>query len=91
MFSGDHRIPFVEPPSRLDRLESTLASLADITLAMHTLHIAKGQYTHEELIKMVGIVSEARPKVGKTFTIEEGLKAIIAAFRIEIQGESKGD
>ena len=89
MFNGDHRIPFVGPPSRLDRIEITLSSLADITLAMHALNIAKGQYTHEELKKMIEIVSKARPKLGGSFTFEEGLKAIMAAFRIEIQRESK--
>lgn len=87
MSNGDRHLHFERQPSRLDNLEASLGSAINILLAMHALNVAKGQYTHEELDKMVGIVSKVRPKLSEAFTIEEGIKAIVAAFRIETQEE----
>lgn len=86
MPNGNHRTPYIRPPSRLDKLEQTVSSALDIILALHALNVVKGTFTHEELNKMVGIVAKARPKLSGTFTVEEGIKAIMAAFRIEGQG-----
>ena len=77
---------FGKQPSRQEKAETSLSNTIDIVLAMHALNVAKGQYTHEELDRMVGIVSKVRPKLGEVFTVEQGIKAIIASFRIETSG-----
>lgn len=83
----DHGYQLPRLPSRLEKLEQTVSSALDMILALHALNMVKGTFTHEELDKMIGIVAEARPKLSKTFTVEEGLKAIQAAFRIEIRSD----
>lgn len=88
--SRGERIPIPRQPSRLEQLEASLNNTIDVVLAMHALNVAKGQYTHEELDRMVGIVSNVRPKLGSTFTVEGGIKAIVAAFRIETSGGKGG-
>lgn len=79
----DHRYLLPRPPSRLEKLERTVGSLIDMVLAMHALNNEKGTYTHDELSKMCDIVAKVRPKMSETFTVEEGIKAIRTAFRIE--------
>ena len=86
MGNGDH-IPFIRPPSRQEKLEISLGNTINIVLALHALNVARGQYTHEELDRMIGIVEKVRPKLSEAFTVEQGIKAIVAAFRIETQGE----
>ncbi len=87
--NGDGKYLLPRPPSRLEKLEGTLSSVIDMVLALHALGMAKGLFTHEELVKMTELVSKARPKL-KEFTIDEGIKAIVAAWRIETGGEPKG-
>jgi len=77
------RIPVPRPPSRLEILESNLHNTIDLVLALHAILMVKNIATHEEIDKMAKIVGDARPKLGKEFTIEEGIKAIVVAFRIE--------
>ena len=76
------------PLSRLEMAESNLSNTIDLVLALHALLVAKGLSTHEEIDKMCHIVADARPKLGKEFTVEEGIKAIVVAFRIETGGQS---
>jgi len=84
MSGGDSfRIPIPRPPSRLEMLEVNLSNTIDLMLALHALLVAKGLSSHEEIDRMVHLVADARPKLGKEFTIEEGIKAIVVAFRIE--------
>ena len=82
-------LPFPMPrqPSRLDKAEYNLNSTINIVLAVHALSIAKGLWTHEDVSKMTDIVAKVRPKMSETFTVEQAIKAIVAAFRIETQGE----
>lgn len=88
MPNGNHSQPFLpRPPSRLERAETNLSHTIDLVLALHALLVTKGLSTHDEIARMVKIVADARPKLGKEFTVEEGIKAIVAAFRIEGQGE----
>lgn len=91
MPNGDHRRPFPlpRPPSRLEIVESNLHQTINLLLALHATLMAKGLSTHEEIDKMARIVEDARPKLGKEFTIEEGIKAIITAWRIETGGISE--
>jgi len=81
----DHRYLLPRPPTRLEKLEQTVGNVIDMVLALHALSMAKGTFTHEELVRMTEIVARVRPKISETFTVEEGLKAIMAAFRIEGQ------
>ena len=83
-------IPIPRMPSRLEKLETSLHNTINIVLAMHALNVARGQYTHDELDKMVGIVSKVRPQLSEVFTVEDGIKAIVAAFRIETSGGESG-
>lgn len=80
-------LPLLRPPSRLEKLENAQKQSIDMILGLHALCMAKGLFTHEELDKMVKLVSEARPKL-QEFSVAEGIKAIVAAFRIE--GGSSG-
>jgi len=76
---------FDRKPSRLEKAELRLSELIDIMFGIHALLIAKGLVTFEETSKMVDLVRHARVKLGKDFTVEEGLKAIIAQWRIELK------
>lgn len=85
MPNGDHsRSPFVRPPTPLEKLQMTVGKIIDMVLAIHALNLVKGTYTHAELSKMMDIVAKVRPKMSESFSVEEGLKAIMAAFRIEM-------
>lgn len=86
-FGDDHNFPLIRPPSRLEQVEMNLKSAIDILLALHALLVAKGLSSHQEIEKMTQIVADARPKLSKEFTVEQGIKAIIAAFRIEGSGD----
>ncbi len=81
---NNHRYERVRPPTPLEKLQHTVGNVIDMILAIHALNLVKGTYTHAELTKMVDIVAKVRPKMGETFNIEEGLKAIMAAFKIEL-------
>jgi hypothetical protein len=72
--------------SQTERDRATIASLVDIELAMYALLINKGLITPEDTQRMVKIVRGARAKLGNSFTFDEGLKAILATFRIETGG-----
>lgn len=84
---NDHNVPLFPQPSRLDKLESSLSSTIDLVLALHAILVAKGLATHEEIDRMAGIVKDARPKLSGEFSVEEGIKAIVVAFRIEGGGK----
>lgn len=84
MPNGDH-IPFIRPPSRLEKLESALSNLIDFNLAIAAMCMERGTFTHEELFRMEGIIKDARHRLGSAFTIEDGMAAVQAAFRIEGQ------
>ena len=49
--------------------------------------MAKGLWTHEDISRMTDTVAEVRPEMNETFTVEQGIRAIVAAFRIETRGE----
>ena len=84
---NDHRIPFIRPPSPLQNLQGVVNQLVDFTLALAAMNIERGTFSHEQLFKMESIIKDARKKLGKDFTIEDGMKAVRAAFRIELQRE----
>ena len=81
---NNHRYERVRPPTPLEKLQVTMGKVIDMVLAIHALNLVKGTYTNDELSKMMDIVAKVRPKMSETFTVEEGLKAIMAAFRIEL-------
>lgn len=81
----------IRRPSRLDKAESTLIELVDFTLAIAAMNMEAGHFTHEDLFRMESIIKDARRKLGRAFTIEDGMKAVRAAFRIELdKREDKG-
>ena len=81
---NNHRYERVRPPTPLEKLQATMGKVIDMVLAIHALNLVKGTYSNDELLKMVDIVAKVRPKMSETFTVEEGLKAIMAAFKIEL-------
>ena len=81
---NNHRYERVRPPTPLEKLQAVMSTTSDMVLAIHALNLVKGTYTNDELSKMMDIVAKVRPKMSETFTVEEGLKAIMAAFRIEL-------
>lgn len=87
MFShdGQHEIQPIRQPTRLEKAESALSNLIDFNLAIAAMCMERGTFTHEELFKMESIIKDARRQLGSAFTIEEGMKAVRAAFRIEGQ------
>lgn len=78
----------IRPPSPLEKLQGTVVELIDFTLAIAAMNMEKQMFTHEELFRMEAIIKDARRKLGSAFTIEEGMKAVRAAFRIE--GDKSG-
>ena len=83
------------PPFRIRRatpvegLQIIVSSLIDFTLAMAAMDLEAGTFTAEQLAKMESIMGDFRKKAGKSFNFIEGMQAVRAAFRIEIQGERK--
>ena len=73
----------VKPLTPLQKLQRTVTELIDFNLAVCALCMERGTFTHEELFKMERIIKDARGKLGSAFTIEEGMKAVRVAFRIE--------
>jgi len=90
MPNGDHRIPFIRQPGPLQRLQGTVQELVDFTLAIAAMNMEAGTFNHEQLFRMEAIIKDARRKLGTAFTIEEGMKAVRAAYRIELN-RGKGD
>ena len=90
MPNGDH-IPLLRPPSPLQKLQAVTQELIDFTLAVAAMNIEAGTFNHEQLFKMEDIIRDARRKLGSAFTIEEGMKAVRAAFRIELGKEKSKD
>lgn len=93
MLNDNHRIPFerIRQPSRLDKAEATLTELIDFTLALAAMSMEAGTFTQEQLFKMESIIKDARRKLGSAFTLEDGMQAVRAAFRIELQrGKNNG-
>lgn len=82
---NDHRIPFerMREPSPLQKLQGVVTELIDFTLAMAAISMERGTFSHEELFRMESVIKDARRKMGSIFTIEEGMKAVRAAFRLE--------
>ena len=80
-------IPFIRQPSRLDKAETALTELIDFTLAVAAICTEHGLFDHDHLFKMESIIKDARRKLGGSFTIEEGMKAVRAAYRIELSKE----
>lgn len=74
---------------RLERAEVALTQLIDFTMAIAAMNMVAGHFTLDQIIRMEKVVKEARRRIGKDFTFEEGMKAVVAAFKIEIQGDEK--
>jgi len=70
--------------------QSTLANLVDFTLTIHALLVEKGLYSQEEFERMQKIVKDGRSKLNRSFSFEDGMRAIRAAYRIEVH-ESGGN
>ena len=73
----------INPLTPLQKLQNTVAELIDFNLAVAAMCMERGTFTHEELFRMEKIIKDARRELGPAFTIEEGMKAVRAAFRIE--------
>lgn len=73
-------IPLETP---LQKLQVVVTELIDFNLAVAAMCMERGTFTHEELFRMERVIKDARRKLGTAFTIEEGMKAVRAAFRIE--------
>lgn len=84
-------IPILGPPSKVDKLGGIVTQLIDFTLALAAMNIERGTFNQEQLFRMESIIKDARRKLGSAFTIEEGMKAVRAAFRIELGKEGGKD
>lgn len=73
-------------PSRIDNLIQAINNLSDFTLALAAMCMEAGTFTSEQLFKMEEVLRDARHKLGHGFTTKEGIAAVRAAFRIELQG-----
>lgn len=91
MSNGDKNRPILLPGkgSRLEKAERAIYGLIDFVFGMHALLMEKGYYTQEECNRMASIAAEARRKLAGNFDVEAALKAIQAAYRIEIRGMEK--
>ena len=89
MPNGDHQFRIPRPPTPLQKLQGVVTELIDFNLAIAGMCIERGTFTHEELFRMESIIKDARRKLGKDFTFEEGMKAVRVAFRIEGQRDKK--
>ena len=84
----DRGFPFHKPLSPLQKVQGTLTELIDFNLAIAAMCMEKGVFNHEQLFRMEGIIKDARRKLGSTFTIEDGMAAVRAAFKIEISRDN---
>jgi len=75
--------PPIRLPNRIEKTEAALTQLIDFVLSIHALLQEKGYYTHEEVNRMERVMADGRRRLGKSFNIEEGIKAIRAAYRLE--------
>lgn len=89
VMGGDGRIPFIRKETPLEKAQRALNALIDYTLALSAMCMERNVFTAEELFKMEAVMGEARRKLGKDFTMEEGIKAVRAAFRIESRKDWK--
>lgn len=89
MSDGDRGFLLPRLPSRLDKAETALSQLIDFTLALSAMCMERNVFTSEELFRMEAVIKDARRKLGKDFTMEEGIKAVRVAFRIETRGKEK--
>ena len=93
MLNDDHRpqFPFerIRQATPLEKAQLVLNELIDFTLALSAMCMERNVFTAEEMFKMEAVMKDARRKLGKDFTMEEGIKAVRAAFRIEIDKEGK--
>lgn len=82
---GDERFPFgrIRHKTPFEKLQEIVTELIDFNLAIAAMCMERGTFTHEELFRMEAVIKDARRKLGTAFTIEEGMKAVRAAFRIE--------
>ena len=84
MENNDGKRPFfLRQETDLQKAQRHLSSLITDYLALVALLSAKGVIRLEELEKMVPIMGEARRTLGGDFTVEQGMKAVQAAFHIE--------
>ena len=82
----------LRPLTPLQKVQGTLTELIDFNLAIAAMCMEKSVFTHEQLFRMEGIIKDARRRLGSTFTIEDGMAAVMAAFKIEIlRDNSKGE
>jgi len=93
MPKDDHRpqFPFewTRVPTALEKAQTALSQLIDFTLALSAMCMEREVFTADELFKMEAVMKDARKKLGKDFTMEEGIKAVRAAFRIESRKDWK--
>lgn len=80
----------IRQPSRLDEVIHAVNALSDFTLAICAMCMEAGTFTSEQLFKMEEVLRDARRKLGPGFDTKEGIAAVRAAFRLEIQGEKSG-
>ena len=67
----------------LQKAQSALTALIDFNLALCAMCMERNVFTADELFKMESIVRDARRKLGKDFTMEDGMNAVRTAFHIE--------
>ena len=89
MVFGPEGLPPIRMPSKLDKMVQTVNALSDFTLALAAMCMEAGTFDSEQLFKMEEVLRGARRKLGVGFTTEQGIKAVRAAFRIEIRGKGQ--
>ena len=89
MSNGDDGRFVIKRETPLQKAQSALSALIDYTIALSAMCMEAGIFTSEQLFRMEDVIKDGRRKLGKDFTFEEGLKAVRAAFRIEIQSRKE--
>ena len=89
MSNGDNERFLLKPETPLQKATAALSGLIDYTIALSAMCIEAGIFDSEQLFRMEAIIRDGRRKLGKDFTFDEGLKAVRAAFRIEIQSRKE--
>ena len=92
MYKGaDHDFKLPVPKSgRLEKAKLGLKGIIDDFFGLYCLLLEKGIITHEEVVKMQRIAEDVRLRLGRNFTIEEGLKIIRTTYRLETREKDKG-
>lgn len=73
----------IREKSPLQKLQGVVVELIDFILAVAAMNLEKGNFSHEQLFRMEAIIKDVRRKMGASFTIEDGMKAVRTAFRLE--------